>query len=608
MFRYIALSWDPANTRQAQAAACLDQQFFSRAEWQPALRLSTLRVYTAGTHQGVNQIYPLPSTQGVVVGRLFRRNEPGPRHARDLELTATEGARIVHSDGQALVQDYWGRYVAFLPSRTGEGRVLRDPSGTLPCCHMQIDGVDVVFSWLEDLYALFPGRLVPPVNWEAIAGHLIFGRLESRETALHGVTQIIPGELTPLRHGAGRRVTLWSAADVARRPVDHDPAAAAGLLRRTVETCAQGWATCYGPILMRLSGGVDSAILLGSLRAGVPPERITCLNYHSTGSDSDERRFARLAAGQAGARLIERERDSSFSLDAVLDVLRTPTPGSYVGRLGTGRTDAETAAACGAAAMFTGAGGDQLFLEVNCTWPAADYLQLRGPGRGFLAAVLDAARLGNVSFWRSLQRAFADRYFPAGIMDGAGEFATLVTREARDVAFSNASRYVHPDLPSATDLPLGKLRQVQDLVFPLGYYDPYRRAATPEIVNPLLSQPLVELCLMLPTYLLTHGGRGRALARKAFADVIPPEIASRRSKGGMEEHVAAILQGSLPLARTLLLEGELARQGLLDRRRVEAALTGRPSAMDAYVSEIHNCIAVEAWLQRFKVTPGEHTI
>ena len=78
----------------------------------------------------------------------------------------------------------------------------------------------------------------------------------------------------------------------------------------------------------------------------------------------------------------------------------------------------------------------------------------------------------------------------------------------------------------------------------------------------MISQPLLELCLSLPTYLLTHGGQGRALAREAFADRIPAEIARRRSKGGVDEHATAVLQRSLPLAREMLLEGQLIRRVL----------------------------------------------
>jgi asparagine synthase (glutamine-hydrolysing) len=71
----------------------------------------------------------------------------------------------------------------------------------------------------------------------------------------------------------------------------------------------------------------------------------------------------------------------------------------------------------------------------------------------------------------------------------------------------------------------------------------------------------------------------------------------------MEEFVATILQRNLPLARGLLLDGHLARQGLLDRTKLEAALDGRLSVQGGTLGEIHDCIAVEAWLRRIADAP-----
>ncbi|MFN3631183.1 MAG: asparagine synthase-related protein, partial [Casimicrobiaceae bacterium] len=132
-----------------------------------------------------------------------------------------------------------------------------------------------------------------------------------------------------------------------------------------------------------------------------------------------------------------------------------------------------------------------------------------------------------------------------------------------------------------------------------GYYDPFEQATAPELVHPLFSQPLVELCLRLPTYLLAHGGRGRALARNAFATDLPPQVANRRSKGGMEEHITAVLHANIDFVRGLLLEGELSRRGMLDRPKVEQLLSGRPTTLVCSPSQIHGLIAVEAWLSRW---------
>lgn len=597
MFRYIAFSWMPANPEAHELADRLDQALRASRHWTLAFETDRLRVYMTGARSHVNGAYRLPTRRGIILGRLFRRGVAPPSVATDVDITDLEVQHIVHSDGRALIDRFWGRYIAFLPSKTGEARVLRDPTGTLPCYRIEIQGVSIVLSWLEDLSSLLDVPM-PCVDWEATAAHMVLGQVSGRRTLLTGVTQLLAGELAPMVSARSEPLRLWSAADFARYPPSYSPAEATQKLRDTVEQCVGSWASCYGSILLRLSGGVDSAILLAGLASQPHLRGLTCLNYYAPGTDSDERTYARLAAQRHGATLLERTVDDGYRLTDALDVARTPVPANYLGSMGTSRTDAEVAASYQAGAVFNGAGGDQLFFEMRCTWPAADYLNLLGFGRGFLGATLDAAHLGNVSFWKSLRQAVRDQSFRGNPVEGAGRFLTLMKREAIDAALQSAHRFVHPAWLAAEDLPIGKFHQLGMVISPLEYYNHHLREAAPERVQPLMSQPLMELCLATPTFVLTHGGRGRGLARAAFADRIPPEIARRRSKGGAEDYIATVLKRNLPFAREVLMDGLLMRHGLLDKAQVDAALAGRPGAKATYMTEIHACIATESWLRR----------
>jgi len=604
MFRYVGLAWDGTVAEHSEAARWLSRAFQSRAEWRPELMCPGLHVFTAGARQGTNGSYLLPAERGVILGQLFRRSDLDHPASSDLELKPPEADRIMQTGGHALFEEVWGRYVAFLRDESGNISVLRDPSGALPCFRMHYERVSIVFSWLEDILNTLPWVPVPEVNWTALAAHILFVKLGGHVTALEGVQQVLPGEAVPLAPGTAPPVLLWNAAEVARKPMDIDTGQAAELLRRTVRSCARSWASCHDSILLRLSGGVDSSILLSCLDPDGTQAQVTCLNYHSPGSDSDERQYARLAASRARRPLLERERATNVRLDRMLDVARTPAPSNYVGRLGAAGMDAVLASELGASALFTGAGGDQLFFELGCCWPAADYLHVRGLDAGFWTAAMDAARLGRVSVWKTVRQAIADRLRPADPWRDAGRYLSLVNGDALPRP-GQRERFVHPALLPGNGLPVGKLNQTLQLLHPVDYYDPYDREAAPEAVDPLLSQPLVELCLRLPTYLLTHGGRGRALARQAFAADLPTEIATRRSKGGLEEHIELILQRNLDFARSLLLDGELVRRGILDRPRLEEALSGRPTTLAAHAFEIHVYIGIEAWLQRW---PDRHVI
>jgi asparagine synthase (glutamine-hydrolysing) len=133
---------------------------------------------------------------------------------------------------------------------------------------------------------------------------------------------------------------------------------------------------------------------------------------------------------------------------------------------------------------------------------------------------------------------------------------------------------------------------------PPAYYNSFHQGVYPERTLPLLSQPLVELCLRLPTYLLIESGRDRALARRAFERDLPAEIVRRQQKGRIDQHVRNILDLNLEFVRELLLEGELVKRGLLNRGALELYLTRNRSPADFQYSEIlqeHAC--TEAWLR-----------
>lgn len=594
MFRYLAVSWDPAVCGATALARACVASIRSHPAWQQALDRPRLQVFLTGEITGVNQAYPLRGQRGVVLGRLFDRRLATSSPDRITRSLATFDA-VADARAGDLLTRYWGRYVAFLEAPDDAWQVLRDPSGALPCFVRHHAGVSVAFSWLEDVLELLPLLPAPVVSAEGVAAFMAFGDLTGPRTALEGVAQVLAGQCSPMNGAAASAATLaWDAAGLADRPARLQPQEAVEALREGVQTCTRAWASCYDPVLLRLSGGLDSSILASCLAPERNASRVTCLNYHSAGIGSDERAFARMVATRFDLDLIEHERDSDFRLERILDVARTPVPTHYIGRT-TSRSDAEHAQAVGASAMFTGGGGDQLFLEIRQWWPAADYLRVRGLDAGLPAATADAARLGNISVWKALRLALRDRFRRLPPPLGLHEHRALVTDLVRQRAARPAG-FIHPVFIAPTPLPIGKLMQVQQLAYSAGYYDPYARQDAPELVRPLLSQPLIELCLRLPTFLLTLGGRGRGLARSAFAPLLPKPVVDRRTKGGMEEHIKSLLTSNAGLARQLLLDGALVRMDLLDRAAAEAALSRLAGLGAAEVGEIHFCLAIEAWL------------
>jgi asparagine synthase (glutamine-hydrolysing) len=219
-----------------------------------------------------------------------------------------------------------------------------------------------------------------------------------------------------------------------------------------------------------------------------------------------------------------------------------------------------------------------------------------------VGASLDAANLARVSLWKVLGTAVLYGWCrlppPKEANLDSGQSLDLLATATYELA-GDLSRFTHPCLREVANIPPGKLRHLQNAIYAVEYYDPLGLDDDPEPVHPLLSQPLIELCLQLPSYLLIHGGRDRGLARYAFSRNLPPQVVGRRSKGGMQEHMKDVISRDIAFVRTLLLDGILAKTGLLDREKLEDSLYGRPSSTTSSVRELHTYMGIEAWLQRW---------
>src|SRR3546814_14602438 len=82
-----------------------------------------------------------------------------------------------------------------------------------------------------------------------------------------------------------------------------------------------------------------------------------------------------------------------------------------------------------------------------------------------------------------------------------------------------------------------------------------------------------SLCLSIPTWQWVRGGRDRAVARAAVADLPPALIAQRRPKGGPTGFPRRVFNARAADAIRTLVDGRLMAAGVLDPvwvRRVRA--------------------------------------
>lgn len=514
-----------------------------------------------------------------VVGEVYARGSLNPPDLpRDAECTPGR-----------LLREIWGRYVAFGgPPNTDEQFVLRDPSGALEAYILQRTGILVVAShapgWLV--------RLVDPaagIDFTMLANALAHPLLAVHRSLLHRVTRLPAGGALAWNGSVGRISQPWCPALQAHC----EPQRNGSHLRDAVLLSCAAVRARHSRLIVELSGGLDSAIVLGALVQSGGAAGITCVNFATRARAGDERPYARAAAAMCGVELVEvaaHERSVDYSFIAGLD--QGPSPSLYGFDPILERTVSDLVCTSGSTACLTGQGGDAVFYQYPSLLPALDLLQADGVAALGSSQVVEIARRANTTVWDVWWRML--RHCVGCSAWGASSFERSMLGPAA-VERLLPSLHVHPWLARAAELPPGKQEQLAALANCQLFNDPTLRSRVTQLCHPLLAQPVMAAALGVPTYRLASGLLDRALARQVFADLVPSAILERQGKGETSDYHYRALARNLPFLRDWLINGRLAAHRLLDRDALLAALdpdvllhSARPGIALTYAS-------IEAW-------------
>ncbi|MEG3088346.1 asparagine synthase-related protein [Sphingomonas sp. PB4P5] len=520
----------------------------------------------------------LRNSAGLIWGVLFDRTT-------DLRVTDPEQIESTNGSIANLAERQWGGFLSIRQS----GRlveVYRDPSGSIPCYHFQVDGAEV-FTTRPAMF-VDAGLLRAEIEWTLLTQALVYRDLRPARTPLRGVSEVQPGTAVRFDDGLLRVETVWSpwrftgsemGAEAADKAIER--------VQRAVTNCVGAWGRCFNRPLIEISGGLDSSIIAAVLaQADVGSE---CVTFAPSEGDPDETPYARAATEYLGLRL-----EVLRANVADVDLRRTqardlPRPAA---RCFTQAHDVQlrsVGAKIGADAFFSGGGGDNVFAYLKSVLPVIDRWK-RGGG-GVLATMTDMAALAEVSLWEVVAQSIKRLIRLRAVRKWAGDERFLDSRALHDLPFPQD----HPWIDAPAHVLPGKRVHGHSMIVIQNHLEGFDRLQDAPIISPLMSQPIVETCMAIPTWVWCEGGMNRAIARKAFAERLPSAVIERRTKGAFDSYCAKVFVANRGTVRDMLLGGALAGQGLLDLSAIEMKLANDVADRSDMV-RLLDLVDAEAWV------------
>lgn len=525
---------------------------------------------------------------GLLIGQAFTKG--GQSISQRLDIDGS-----IHAITSHLLQDTWGDYVAVLVDHDESPAItlLRDPSGAVPCVYSLADGEGFITSDIG--LAVDLGLYRREVNWQTIAHGLTFPYLKTARTALQHVRELLPGSILTCEGRNSLVRSAWSPWHFVEKDIRHtDPRAAAENVRDAVSSAVRALSTRDDRFVVELSGGLDSSVIAACLHHALP--RATFCTLVMPVAGTDERPYARLVTDALGQML--------FPVEVGFDNVHIEFPVSRssvapaIGIPQNAINEAWTAAGAryGVDSFFSGAGGDTIFCYLKTAAPAADAFRELGVMAG-IAAIGNLAALHQCTIFkvgRLVLKKISHRPHTAWKVDHALLNRSLVTTTPEH----------HPWMDAPPGALSGDREKIHDLIGVQLFRDAAPRGQGRSMHLPLLSQPVMEACLKVPTWMWIADGRNRAIARQAFADQLPRGVLDRRSKGSYIGHMAAIYTRNKPKIREFLEEGQLCAHDLLDRPALANFFAKDLASRDLSFLRIFDLCAAENWTRQQDHAPA----
>ncbi|WP_165067452.1 asparagine synthase (glutamine-hydrolyzing) [Desulfovibrio sp. ZJ200] len=461
------------------------------------------------------------------------------------------------------------------------------------------------------------------VDQQAVMRYLAYEYVPTPNTMYSEVQSLPPAHLLLLEKGQVRLERYWDMPV----PDESDPRDERELceeLNRLLSRSVQRRMISDVPLGVFLSGGIDSSIVAGLMaRQSATPVKTFSIGF--TEASYDESRFARLAAKAFGTDHHERVLSAGECADELpgivsrMDVPMADASVAPTWLLSGVAREHVTVALGGDGADELWAGYEHYIAFKTAEWyNALPALARRGiieplarhlpASAGYINPRLAAAtflRGAHAPAWQRVQTmltAFTPEMQRAILapewLAAAAEGADFLRPER---LFAPTRKQYEHWQPENAASPLARAFHVYVRQFMLDdilvKVDRCSMLHSLEVRAPFLDKDAAEFAARLPLRCKLRGFKRKWLLKKAFADLLPPEIL-HRNKRGFQIPVAQWLRGRLrPLMEDLLSAEHLRRQGIFHPRAVRALMDAHISGRADLRKPLWTLLVFQLWQQ-----------